>query len=70
MATNAPEIIAIVGAFVGCAVLVVTLRVLVRSLILKTFGLDDYIMVGSTVQHPLPPIDFLGHDTICFKEKY
>jgi hypothetical protein len=49
MATNAPEIIAIVGAFVGSAVLVVMLRVLVRSLILKTFGLDDYIMVGSTV---------------------
>ena len=46
---GAPEIIAIVGAFVGSAVLVVTLRVLVRSLILKTFGLDDYIMVGSTV---------------------
>jgi hypothetical protein len=49
MATNAPEIIAIVGAFVGCAVLVVALRVMVRSLILKTFGLDDYVMVGSTV---------------------
>ncbi len=47
--TNAPTILAIVGAFVGCAVLVVALRVFVRTLMLKTFGPDDYVMVAATV---------------------
>lgn len=51
--TNASTILAIVGSFVGCAVLVVLLRVFVRSVMLKMFGPDDYVMVVASVRfHP------------------
>jgi hypothetical protein len=49
LSSNAPTILAAVGSFVGAAVLVVTARVYVRSLMLKTFGADDYVMVGAGV---------------------
>ena len=50
LSTNAPTILAIVGAFVGCAVLAVCLRVFVRLIMLKMFGSDDYVMVTATVR--------------------
>jgi len=50
ISTNAPKVLAIVGTFVGCAVLVVVLRVFVRSIMLKMFGHDDYVMVAANVR--------------------
>lgn len=52
LSSNAPTILAVVGTFVGCAVLVVTARVLVRALMLKRVGPDDYIMIAAVVRPP------------------
>lgn len=47
--TNAPEILAITGSFFAAAALVVLLRCYVRLVMLKVFGIDDYIMVVAMV---------------------
>lgn len=52
MSTNAAQILAINGAFAGFAVVVVLLRVYVRAVMLKTMGIDDYLMMGATVRIP------------------
>ena len=47
--TNAPEILAISGSFFAVATLVVLLRCYVRLVMLKVFGIDDYVMVVAMV---------------------
>lgn len=49
--TNAPSILAINGFFCGLTVVVMVMRLLVRSLMLKTVGIDDYIMAAATVSN-------------------
>lgn len=46
---NAPKILAITGTFFTAALIVVMLRVYVRSVLLRVFGIDDYVMVGAMV---------------------
>ena len=48
--TNAPSILAINGFFCGFSVLVVLLRGYVRAVMLKTVGVDDYLMLAATVR--------------------
>ncbi|KAE9370760.1 hypothetical protein N431DRAFT_40454 [Stipitochalara longipes BDJ] len=47
--TNAPSILAINGFFCGFTVLVVLARIYVRSIMLKTFGVDDFLITGATI---------------------
>ncbi|KAF2469141.1 uncharacterized protein BDR25DRAFT_229933 [Lindgomyces ingoldianus] len=47
--TNAPEILSITGSFFAAAALVVLLRCYVRIVMLKVFGIDDYVMVFSMI---------------------
>jgi hypothetical protein len=49
--TNAPSILAINGFFCGVAVVVVLARIYVRSIMLKTFGTDDYLITGAMVRY-------------------
>ena len=48
--TNALSILAINGFFCGFSVLVVLLRGYVRAVMLKTVGVDDYLMFVATVR--------------------
>ena len=45
--TNAPALLGIVGAFIGAGIITVLLRVYVRSMMLKTFGIDDILIAVS-----------------------
>ncbi|PMD25802.1 hypothetical protein NA56DRAFT_529236, partial [Hyaloscypha hepaticicola] len=45
--TNVPSILAINGFFCGVALIVVLARIYVRSVMLKTFGTDDYLITGA-----------------------
>ncbi|KZM21875.1 hypothetical protein ST47_g6996 [Ascochyta rabiei] len=45
----APKMLAVDGCFFGMAVLFVLLRVYVRAVLLKTFGIDDWIMVLAAI---------------------
>jgi hypothetical protein len=47
--TNAPSILSINGVFCGFTVLVVLARIYVRMVMLKTMGMDDYLMTAATV---------------------
>jgi hypothetical protein len=49
MSTNAPTILAINGAFTGLALCVVLARIYVRTIMLKTFGIDDGFIVAALV---------------------
>ncbi len=49
--TNASSILAINGFFCGFTILVVLARVYVRAIMLKTFGVDDYLIVAATVRN-------------------
>ena len=44
-------------AFLSAAVIANVLRCYVRIRMVKAFGIDDYLMVGSTVSSPSPPSD-------------
>jgi len=48
--TNAPSILAINGFFCGFTVLVVLARIYVRAFMLKTFGVDDFLITAATVR--------------------
>lgn len=48
--TNAPEILAITSTFFAAALLIVLLRCYVRIIMLKVFGIDDYVMVFAMVR--------------------
>jgi hypothetical protein len=56
MTSNASTILAINGTFVGFSLLVVLARVYVRIIMLKTFGVDDYIIVAAMVTQIFIPI--------------
>ena len=45
----APELLAIHGTFCGVAILSVLLRLYVRVFMLKSVGIDDYIIVAASV---------------------
>lgn len=47
--TNAPSILAINGFFCGFTVLVVLARIYVRVIMLKTMGMDDYLIAAATI---------------------
>jgi hypothetical protein len=47
--TNAASILAINGCFTAAAFIIVIARIYVRTIMLKTFGADDYIIVIATV---------------------
>lgn len=49
MSTNAPTILAINGSFTGFTLLVILARIYVRSIMLKTFGADDYFITAAMV---------------------
>ena len=53
----APNLLAIHGTFCGAAILSVILRLYVRIFMLKSIGIDDYIIVAASVSrassHPL-----------------
>jgi hypothetical protein len=49
MSTNAPSILAINGVFCTLTVIVGVLRTYVRSVMLKTFGTDDWFILAATV---------------------
>jgi hypothetical protein len=47
--SNAPSILAINGFFMGFALLIVGARIYVRSIMLKTVGADDYVIMAAMV---------------------
>ncbi len=47
--TNAPSILAVNGVFGGLTVVVMTLRMYVRAVMLKTVGVDDWLILAATV---------------------
>jgi hypothetical protein len=58
--SHAPSILAINGAFTGIALVVVVLRVYVRTTILKFVGADDYVIVAAMVRNRPPPTHTSG----------
>ena len=44
-----PEILAVCGALVGLALVVVLLRVYVRARMVRHLGIDDYTIIGAMV---------------------
>lgn len=56
---NAPEILAITGTFFTAAMIVVLLRFYVRLVMLKLFGIDDYVMVFAMVRLPTHAFQYL-----------
>lgn len=46
---NAPRILAITGTFFTAALIVVMLRIYVRTVLLRVIGIDDYVMLGAMV---------------------
>jgi len=53
MSTNAPSILAINGVFCTLTVIVGVLRIYVRSVMLKTFGTDDWFILAAIVSYHL-----------------
>jgi hypothetical protein len=49
---NSGALLAIHGTFCGAAVLTVVLRLYVRIFMLKSLGVDDYIMLAAAVSSP------------------
>jgi len=47
--SNVPRLLAITGTFFGLAILVVTLRMIVRAFILKKVGVDDWVIIAAAV---------------------
>jgi len=47
--TNAPSILAVNGGFAGIALVVVILRIYIRSVVLRSIGSDDWVMVAAMV---------------------
>ncbi|PVH82004.1 hypothetical protein DL98DRAFT_514370 [Cadophora sp. DSE1049] len=47
--TNAPSILAVNGVFCGAAVLVMAARMYVRTVMLKTLGVDDWLILAATI---------------------
>lgn len=47
--TNAPSILAVNGVFCGIIVVVMALRMYVRAVMLKTVGVDDWLILAATV---------------------
>lgn len=43
--SNAPTIIGVVGAMMGLSTISVMLRIYVRGVMIKTFGIDDGVIV-------------------------
>ena len=48
--SNAPSILAVDGFFMALSVILVVARVYVRTVMLKTFGADDYIIFAAMVR--------------------
>lgn len=48
-ASNAPQILGVDGFFMALALVTVVARIYVRTVMLKTFGADDYIICISMV---------------------
>lgn len=58
MTSNAATILAVNGVFTGVSLLIVLLRVYVRTIMLKTFGADDYFIVAAMVRdYPFGSLD-------------
>ena len=47
--SNAPAILAIIGTFAGLSMFMVLLRIYVRAFMLKTFGMDDGMIIVATL---------------------
>ncbi|KAK0111525.1 hypothetical protein ONS95_001879 [Cadophora gregata] len=47
--TNAPSILAVNGVFCGAAVVVMAARMYVRAVMLKTLGIDDWLILAATI---------------------
>lgn len=50
---NSPTLLAIHGTFCGAAVLSVILRLYVKAFMLKSVGVDDWVMVAAAVSATL-----------------
>jgi hypothetical protein len=57
--SHAPSILATSGVFTGIALVVVALRVYVRTTILKFVGADDYVIVAAMVRNRPSPNAYL-----------
>jgi hypothetical protein len=51
--SNASNLLAVHGTFCGLAILSVLLRLYVRIFMLKSIGIDDYIIVAAAVSAPV-----------------
>jgi hypothetical protein len=61
-----PELLGVNIAFLATAVVANALRCYVRLRMVKAFGLDDWLMVGSTVRLPSLP----QHATLLISTSY
>lgn len=50
--SNTAMILAVTGTFHALALVFVVLRTYTRAAIVKTIGIDDYMMIMSAVSHP------------------
>jgi hypothetical protein len=52
-----PAVVAVVGIMLGLSWITVSLRCYVRGVMIKSFGLDDWLAVATLVRtsHALPP---------------
>jgi hypothetical protein len=50
--SNAPTILGITGTMMALSFIVVSLRCWIRQMVLKSFSLDDAIMVAALVSFP------------------
>ncbi|RQM05729.1 hypothetical protein DH86_00003574 [Scytalidium sp. 3C] len=59
-ASNAPQILGVDGFFMALALVTVVARIYVRTVMLKTFGADDYIICISMICAILTFVCFIG----------
>lgn len=58
-----PEILAILWTFTGLSLIVVLLRVVLRSRIIRSAGKDDFVVGLSMVSASYPPDHLIGRST-------
>ena len=58
--SNVPQVLGITGAFFGAAMVTVSLRVYVRSVMLNVFGADDWVMLAAALMAIGTFICFVG----------
>jgi hypothetical protein len=63
--SHAPFILAINGFLVGLSLLIFGARIYVRSMMLKTVGADDYVMVAAMVKKKKIASNSLTENVLC-----